>query len=340
MFVVALLTLALPLSALAGRHGEHPGRRRHSHIAARNASNISRRQGGAAMKLVDMYQGQDFFNDWNFFTNADPTHGSVQFQGLEDAKAKNLAFVQDDGTTVLAVDDKTHLPVGTNRASVRIESKKTYNEGLFIADFFAMPHGCSVWPAWWSVGPNWPSAGEIDVLEGVHNSPTNHYTLHTSPGCTLSTNNPGNTFFEASIVNTECASSGDNNAGCGLRDTDARSYGEGFNRAGGGVFAHMWGSDGIKIWHFARNEIPQDIKDNKPKPSAWPTPSAFFASDTCDVNQHFHDHTLVIDTTLCGDLGNPTYSSSGCPGSCAEAVADPNNFIFAKWKINYIAVYQ
>ncbi len=208
-----------------------------------------------------------------------------------------------------------------------------------------------------TVGPNWPSGGEIDVLEGVHNSPTNHYTLHTSAGCTLSTNNPGNTFFEASIVNTECASSGDNNAGCGLRDTDARSYGEGFNRAGGGVFAHMWGSDGIKIWHFARNEIPQDIKDKKPKPSTWPTPSAFFASDTCDVNKHFHDHTLVIDTTLCGDLGNPTYSSSGCPGSCAEAVADPNNFIceslsiympipeltaplVAKWKINYIAVYQ
>lgn len=42
---------------------------------------------------------------------------------------------------------------------VRISSKRTYNHGLFIADFFAMPHGCSVWPAYWSVGPNWPSAG-------------------------------------------------------------------------------------------------------------------------------------------------------------------------------------
>lgn len=59
MFVVALLTLALPLSALAGRHGEHLARRRHSHIAARNVS-ITRRQGGNTMKLVDMYQGEDF----------------------------------------------------------------------------------------------------------------------------------------------------------------------------------------------------------------------------------------------------------------------------------------
>ena len=52
-------------------------------------------------------------------------------------------------------------PVST---SVRISSKKTYNGGLFIADFFAMPHGCSVWPAYWSVGPNWPSAGTFHCL--------------------------------------------------------------------------------------------------------------------------------------------------------------------------------
>lgn len=46
--------------------------------------------------------------------------------------------------------------------SVRISSKKLYNGGLFIADFWSTPHGCSTWPAWWSVGPNWPNGGEID----------------------------------------------------------------------------------------------------------------------------------------------------------------------------------
>lgn len=26
-----------------------------------------------------------------------------------------------------------------------------------------MPFGCGTWPAYWLVGPNWPSGGEIDV---------------------------------------------------------------------------------------------------------------------------------------------------------------------------------
>ena len=65
---------------------------------------------GAEIKLVDMYQGQDFlkyvlfslawimwltsyrFSEWNFFTAPDPTHGSVQFQSREDAVAKKLAL--------------------------------------------------------------------------------------------------------------------------------------------------------------------------------------------------------------------------------------------------------
>lgn len=47
---------------------------------------------------------------------------------------------------------------------VRITSDKTYNSGLFIADFSAVPYGCGTWPAYWTVGPGWPAGGEIDVL--------------------------------------------------------------------------------------------------------------------------------------------------------------------------------
>ncbi len=51
---------------------------------------------------------------------------------------------------------------------MRITTTKTYNGGLFIADFERMPFGCSLWPAYWSVGPNWPNGGEIDILEGAN----------------------------------------------------------------------------------------------------------------------------------------------------------------------------
>ena len=48
---------------------------------------------------------------------------------------------------------------------VRITSKKTYNSGtLFLADIYSMPHGCATWPAYWTVGPDWPNGGEIDIL--------------------------------------------------------------------------------------------------------------------------------------------------------------------------------
>lgn len=49
--------------------------------------------------------------------------------------------------------------------SVRVSSKKTYNAGtLFLADIQAMPTGCATWPAYWTVGPNWPNGGEVDII--------------------------------------------------------------------------------------------------------------------------------------------------------------------------------
>ena len=56
-------------------------------------------------------------SEWDFFTADDPTHGSVNFQNRDDAVKQGLAFVQDDGTTVLAVDDFSTVPVGGKRDS-------------------------------------------------------------------------------------------------------------------------------------------------------------------------------------------------------------------------------
>lgn len=48
---------------------------------------------------------------------------------------------------------------------------------------------------------------------------------------------------------------------------------------------------------------------------------------SCDIASHFQDHVLTIDTTICGDWAGSAYESSGCPGTCADAVADPKNFV-------------
>ncbi|KAJ7579813.1 glycoside hydrolase family 16 protein [Mycena floridula] len=262
-------------------------------------------------KETDMYQGQDFLDQWDFFYRDDPTHGSVNYQMRELAIAKGLAVVDPlTNIVTLSVDDFSTLPAGTYRDSVRISTKKQYTGGLFISDFVAMPYGCSTWPAYWSVGPNWPNAGEIDVLEGVHNSATNQQTLHTSPGCTAINNSA----MTGSIVNADCAI-GTQNLGCGVLDSSTTSYGAGFNKAGGGVMAHLWDETGIKIWHFPRNSIPYDITIGKPHPQTWGIPVSFFQNSACDISSHFNNHVLVINTALC-------------------------SFVNVKWKINYVAVYN
>jgi len=285
--------------------------------------------------LQDHYQNQSFLDEWIFFSDPDPTNGLVNYQTKEAAMEKRLAVVEN-GTVILAVDSSSEVPVGGKRDSVRMSSPKSYTGGLFIADIQAMPHGCAVWPAYWSVGPNWPNDGEIDVVEGANTQLTNQYTLHTSPGCSLST--ASNRPVTGTLKSTSCFSS--DNTGCAYSDPSSDSYGANFNKIDGGVYAYLWNDDAITIWHFHRKSIPRDITEKKPNPSQWGDPAAYFPSTDCSLQSHFRNHTLVLDITLCGDLAGSKYSTSGCPATCAQTVAQPANFKNAKWKIKYISVYQ
>ncbi|KAI9451667.1 glycoside hydrolase family 16 protein [Lactarius psammicola] len=281
---------------------------------------------------------------WSYFTKPDPTGGQTNYLSHADAANAGLAYVQN-GQAILAVDSNKDLPPGANRDSVRITSTKAYNGGLFIADFAAMAHGCAVWPAYWSVGYPWPNAGEIDIIE------VNQYTLHTGQGsdCVLVKNPPttsGGASYTANVLGTECKSSDGSNAGCGFSDSKNTSFGHGFNMAGGGVFAHLWNSAGLKMWHFERQSIPQDIQNGQPDPSSWPPPVAFWSADGCDFASHVYDQHLVINTALGGGWASSDYPNSGCPATCSDRITKGKNFILlierpdAKWMINSITVYE
>ncbi|KAJ7696559.1 glycoside hydrolase family 16 protein [Mycena rosella] len=320
--------LALPLVALAVPHSE-----------VNRHSSIHRRESLAARTtytLKDHYTGNDFL-DWNFYSADDPTHGNVNYLSKSEATAKGLAYVQNDGTTVLAVDSKSVLKPGINRDSVRISSPKSYSQGLFIADIYAMPHGPTVWPAYWTVGPNWPNDGEVDILEGVGDSTTNQITLHTSAGCSLATSAVSD-FTGTHTSTTDCASGDGSNNGCGVTVSSDNVYGHNFNIIAGGVYAHIVADSGIKVWHFPRTAIPADITAQKPNPDNWGKPAAFFASSSCDISQHFQNHVLTFDTTLCGDWAGAAFP--GGPSACAAAVEDPSNYAHSKWMLNYVAVYE
>ncbi|TFL05226.1 glycoside hydrolase family 16 protein [Pterulicium gracile] len=287
------------------------------------------------------YQGADFFTEWDFFHWDDPTNGQVNYVNLEDATNRGLAYVQHDNSTVFGVDSTNDLPLNAKRDSVRISSKRRFSGGLFIADFNAMPHGCGTWPAYWSTGPEWPKAGEIDVIEGVNQQIANQYTMHTvDEGCSLQEVTTDLKTFTANLIHERCASKEGDNSGCAFKDSDEASYGKGLNEAGGGVFVHLWDQRGIKFWFFNRNSIPHDIVAGNPDPSSWGLPKAHLASTRCDVAKYFYEHVLVINTSLCGSYAGNVYQDQGCPGTCAERIMSAGNFVDAKWNVNHISVYQ
>jgi hypothetical protein len=143
----------------------------------------------------------------------------------------------------------------------------------------------------WTVGPNWPNSGEIDIIEGVHEQSSNDMTLHTSGSCSIS----GNGGFSGGMATSNCdvnAPGQGTNEGCKISSSNSVSYGSGFNANGGGVYATEWTSDAISVWFFPRGSIPSDVSGSNPDPSGWGIPTAKF-SGGCDIDSSFKDQQIV-----------------------------------------------
>jgi len=81
--------------------------------------------------------GYSFFDNWDWFTWADPTHGAVNYNSEEDSWKNGLVYVPSPArdTTIMRVDSWTNLPYGQLRNSVRISSKQKVDIGsIVIAD--------------------------------------------------------------------------------------------------------------------------------------------------------------------------------------------------------------
>jgi len=299
-------------------------------------------------QLTDNYVPNNFFNNFNFETAADPTHGYVNY--VDQGTAQSKGYIKND-TTVYIGCDHTNVASGRGRDSVRISSKKTWNQGIFIIDLSHMPIGCGTWPAYWTVGPNWPNSGEVDVIEGVNVNVNDATTLHTSNGCdqshtptdsftgkwgTGSQNNPADNCYISAPDQWS-------NQGCGIVPSQANTYGTGFNNAKGGVYAHLWDpAVGIQAWFWTRSAIPADISGGKPNPANWGKPYANFMFGQYCPSSHFANHNIVFDLTFCGDWAGNNFGTD-CPGkgACNTYVQNnPTAFNEAYWTVNYLKVYS
>jgi len=299
---------------------------------------------GQQMKIVQNYTGSSFFDRWTYYSGVDAnTTGNVFYQTKEVAQQQKLTFVNDAGNVIIKVDNTTS-GVGNStfgRNSVKILSDDTLTAGsLMIMDAVHLPFGCSVWPAYWTQGSNWPDDGEIDIIENVNMATTNRYALHTLQGCTHPPASQS-VLETGSLIAGDCFNRTNNNEGCLIQDNSTQSYGQGFASNGGGVYATLWNDDGIKIWFFPRSQIPSDVASANPNPSSWPSPSAFYPQSACDTTKFFGPQTIIFDITICGNFaGQENIFHETCQGNCLDLVPIPTNYDNAFFEIKYLAVFS
>ncbi|KAI0745410.1 concanavalin A-like lectin/glucanase domain-containing protein [Earliella scabrosa] len=253
----------------------------------------------AAYNLVKEYKGQTFFDGWDFYNNHDnTTNGDVFYLDQAKASSSKLAYVNDAGNVIIKVDDQAFVPWNEKRNSVRIETKDYFPLGtVLIFDATHLPFGCSVWPSFWTKGPNWPDGGEIDIIEAVNQMGANQMAIHSSTGCTVS--------------GADCS----DGAGCTILDQNDKSYGPDFGSSGGGVWATQFDTTGINIWFWSRNDVPEAVSGatDTVDPTTWGTPTAAYSTESCDIEKFFTPQQLIIDITLCGDWAGVVYQDT-CGG--------------------------
>ncbi|KAK5690371.1 hypothetical protein LTR97_012239 [Elasticomyces elasticus] len=311
--------------------------------------------------LVAEYSGKDFFSGFDFFTDDDPTHGSVRYVSeAEAAQKKYTGFIDNKATnSINAYIGVDHTSVTPKRDSVRLSSKDKFEVGtIVVMDVVHTPSAFGSWYALWMLGdvPGtvWPNAGEIDILEAVHNSSTNAMTLHTQPGCSV---NNDASMFQGQLQDQNCNAGNPQPAttGCSVqavnqaktRDRTLATAGEPFNQQNGGVYVTVWMKSGIWVYLFAREALPADLMAGSPIPKRWTTKPLAAFQGSCDWSNTFSNMRIVIDQTFCGDwAGKPEiWASFGGPAAtgsatCEEYVANhPEAFQQANFEISYIKVY-
>ncbi|EJD43362.1 hypothetical protein AURDEDRAFT_114715 [Auricularia subglabra TFB-10046 SS5] len=266
----------------------------------------------AGYSFVKQYHGADFFNDWDFYGSWDNlTLGDTNWVNSSVAWNNRLVSINDAGNVVIGVD-QGNVPWNLKRDAVRITTRDSFNLGtLLLFDVYHIPWGCGVWPSIWTMGPNWPQGGEIDIIEGINKQPANQIAVHTVPGCT----HDSNAWQSGESGTADCSAP----AGCTVKQTDPSqpSFGDTFATAGGGIWAVQFDIQGVFIWFWTRAQVPPQLYNVKAPidMSSWGQPVAAFPSTTCSMTEFFAPQKIVIDTTFCGNwAGIPDLYAETCAG--------------------------
>ncbi|KZM19892.1 uncharacterized protein EKO05_0004309 [Ascochyta rabiei] len=305
-----------------------------------------------ALSVTEAYKLDKKFDAYNFFTSFDfiNTHdkytgGCASYVSKDEAISTGLAKIIGS-QTYLGVDNNSVVDVTPQggRKSVRLESHHTIDNGIIIADFEHLPaSACGMWPAFWLSHDDEHDGdvySEIDIVESVSYLPRNEITLLTNPSQCTMTAQSGTGF----VLSTNCDY---DTGGCGVT-APYGTFGDSFNRNGGGVWATQIEAGGIKIWYFAESAIPADIKSDSPDPSKWGMPVMCFVPQNCDIGNAWKKMKIIINITFCGEsAGGAAWNGyTQCRArtgfaSCNDYVAKtPSAFDDVYFLINSIKTYH
>jgi len=297
----------------------------------------------AAYDLVRAWEGQTFFDGWDFYGYYDNlTNGDAIWVNESVATTDRLAYVDGNGKAILKVDNSTNVPYNEKRNTVRITTQDSFPVGsVFLLDASHVPYGCSVWPAFWTMGDQWPLGGEIDIVEIVNLMNHNQMALHALTGCSKAS--------DSQQTGTNGSGNCTDGTGCTVLETNTNSAGAAFANAQGGVWATQFDVSGVYIWFWNRANLPANLQNpgSSIDTSGWGLPSAAWPSSTCNISNFFTAQKLVLDITLCGDwAGVPSVYNSTCSGGTTGVCYTDNvigagspRYDNAYFVINYVRVY-
>ncbi|GAA5894563.1 hypothetical protein JCM6882_004850 [Rhodosporidiobolus microsporus] len=299
---------------------------------AQSTSTASSSSGGGGVSSTNTYTlsaecaGSSFFSCFTF--NAD--------KGLSGSDAESAGLISVE-------DEKAYLRLNSwedsedgQRPAVQMEmGGNKFRYGLTIVDVGKIPFGI------FSFGSDWPAGGGIDTLEGVSLQQQSTPTIVASDsGCKIG--DEGSMTGTPLEGHTDCADSStekpDGYSGCSVQNADEASYGEGWNKAGGGVVATLVDESGIYIWQFPRASVSEELLGDpeSPDPSTWGKPLAAWPVESC-AGEYFGEQTLAISTRP------EAVWKDGCSdvaASCAEYAKKGKNLENMVWEFNYLRLYD
>lgn len=315
----------------------------------------------AVLSPDDVYQGNAFFEKFNFFTAADPNAGFVQYLDQNTATNSRLTSVNDAQQVYIGVDYENVYDVngGRGRPSIRLETKKSYQYGLFVFDLAHMPaNTCGKWSAFWTTNEQeWPRWGEIDIIENIHENNNTLEALHTTPGCSVAGNQISTQMTgkqttyncDGTATSSQYGTQG-SGQGCVAENMSPNNYGKAFNDVGGGIYVMEWNSHAINIWNFNRENIPQDLSSGNPNPDGWEAPVFTTKQGSCIIDDHFKDQRVIIDSAFCGNWAGQDafWQQTSCyksdparyPTCNSYVAANPAAYKESYWLVNSLKVYQ